>query len=65
MQPEDEYILYSLRGGWFTSSSQLHSDWRKAQVLLYEDALDLAKLHSGKLLPVQRSVVEQIMRGVK
>lgn len=61
----DEYILYSTKGGWFTSSSQLHSDWRKAQVFNYEAAMDMARLHSGRLLPVGKSMLEEILRGVK
>jgi hypothetical protein len=60
-----EYILYSKKGGWFTKTSQLHSDWRKAQVFTDDEAVDMGRLHNGMLLPVDKAHYEHIMKGVK
>lgn len=59
------YILLSLRGGWFTKSATYHSDFRQAKVFDREDAMDMCKLHSGRLLPVQLELVTELMKGVK
>ena len=60
-----EFILFHRNGGWFTKSSQLHSDFRQAQVLPLDEAIDMCKLHDGKLMPIEKSMYEDIMKEVK
>lgn len=64
MEPT-KFILYSKRGGWFTSAAGLHSDWRKAAEYEYDDAIDMVRLHSGVLIPVEKSLYIEAMKGVK
>ena len=58
----NEYILFHRNGGWYTKTSQLHSDYRVAQVFDREDALDMCKLHEGKLLPVERAFYAETVK---
>lgn len=61
----DKFILYSRKGGWYTKTSQLHSDWTKAQIFDRDEATDMVKLHSGVLMPVAHELYSEVMKGVK
>lgn len=50
------YILFHRNGGWFTASSQLHSDYKQAKTFDRDEAIDMCRLHSGKLMPVERDL---------
>lgn len=62
---EPNYILYHVNRGWFTKTSQLHSDWRLAQRFPLDEALDMCRLHEGRLIPVREDLYAEVMKGVK
>lgn len=59
------YILFHKNGGWFTKMANLHSDYRKAAEYDEAEALDLVRLHDGKLIPCSKSLYEAAIRGLK
>jgi hypothetical protein len=61
----EEFILYHRNGGWYTKTSQLHSDWKKAERFALMDALDMCKLHDGKMLPVDYHLYSRSMGDTK
>lgn len=58
----DDYILWSVKnGGWLSKGAFTHSDYREATVFTLDDALSLAKLHEGRLLPVNKMIYAQVL----
>lgn len=65
MPHTDDYILWSVqKGGWFSKSAFTHSDYREAQVFTREQAMDFVKLHSGRLLIVNKGDYVESIKGV-
>ncbi len=65
MQPTDQYILWSReKGGWFSKSAFTHSDYRQAQVFTEDNAIEMCKLHSGRLIPVDRAFYLRSIEGI-
>ncbi len=62
----DDYILWSAqKGGWLTKAAFTHSDYRQAQVFDLEDAKGMVRLHEGRLIPVNKSIYIDAIKGLK
>lgn len=59
----EEFILWHCNGGWFTKGSTIDSRVERAMLVDHATALDMVKLHDGKLLPVNRTVYLEAMKG--
>lgn len=66
MSNTDQYILWSVqKGGWLSKSAFTHSDYRQGTTYSRSEALDMIKLHSGRLVPVDRALYIEAIREVK
>jgi hypothetical protein len=58
-----QYILFNIHGGWQTNGGARHSDYRQAAIFDEAEALDMCKLHTGRLVPVDRALYERAIGG--
>ena len=59
------YILLHKSAGWLTTSGVWHSDYRQAAKFDADEAADMIRVHSGKLVPVPLDFYTESLKGVK